>query len=714
MILVWFDIAVTFSGLLIGGLFVTRNWGQHQLDTGHATYHLTFPRELKHDDAALLFTSLRGLYRPVRRVGEPFGRNTIAFEVLATHTGIHYLISFPPNVADIVRGHLSGVIPGIRVEEVAQQPRRWNYAIELARRDVIVEDEHGAFKEIHPDPRLVPVLLRSMTDLHENEAVIVQFVMTPIGNVIDPKQDSAFWVVGRLAASGNDIRAKALIKRTLSAYSGLQVFQARKLRTEWTTRVNNRSAPTIRWPGQLKAHALAVVCALPIGTPQVPGLALGQSRRLAAGRDMPRDGIRVGVSNYPGDTRDLTMSVDALTRHMHVLGATATGKTTVLENLFLQTVQSGSGGVFIDPHGDAANNIVDRIPHHRLNDVVWFNPADSSRSISLNVFAGDPYIVMDQILAVFDKLYDIHRLPQTADVLRSSVLTLAQAGMTLMDIPALLGVDAASNTFRHRLTKDLDDPALKNFWQWYNGQSPNRQLDVTAPVLRRLRAFEVRPNLRACLGQAGRGLDLEAIIRQRKILIVSLSKGQLGDETSRLFGALLVAKVLQAAQGRSAIPVHERSPFAVFIDEFQNYVSTPTNFADVLAESRKYGVGFVLAHQYMSQLSPNIRDSIMPNTRSKIVFPCSAADALVIARELACELTAADFQTLEKFEVVVKLDGGVAATARTFPPTPSLGTRQTAIEKSNSRYGRSIDEVLGDQRKRQGQTATTAAPEVAW
>ncbi|MGW1863985.1 type IV secretory system conjugative DNA transfer family protein [Streptomyces mauvecolor] len=684
------------------------------MDTSHVTYQLTFPRELKHEDAALLFTSLRGLYRPVRRVGEPLGRNTLAFEILATHTGIHYLLSFPPHVADIVRSHLSGVIPGIRIEEVAQQPRRWNYAVELEHHDVIEEDEHGTFKEIEPDPKLIPSLLRSLTGLYENEAVIVQFVMTPIGRVINPKKDSAFWVVGRLAASGHDIRAKALLKHTLSAYGGLQVFKTRRLRPEWVARINNRSAPTVRWPGLLRAHTLAVVCALPIGTPQVPGLSLGQSRRLAAGRDMPRDGIRVGESNYPGDTRDLTMSVDALTRHMHVLGATTTGKTTVLENLFLQAVQKGSGGVFIDPHGDAANNIIDRIPHHRLNDVVWFNPADASRSISLNVFAGDPYIVMDQILAVFDKLYDIHRLPQTADVLRSSVLTLAQAGMTLMDIPALLGVDAASNTFRYELTKDLDDPALKNFWQWYNGQSQQRQLDVTAPVLRRLRAFEVRPNLRACLGQAGGGLDLETIIRQRKILIVSLSKGQLGDETSRLFGSLLVTKLWQAVQGRSAVPVEERSPFPVFIDEFQNYINIPTNFADALAESRKYGVGFVLAHQYMSQLSPNIRESIMPNTRSKIVFPCSANDALVIARELACELTAADFQTLDKYEVVVKLDGGAAATARTFPPTPSLGTRQTAIEKSDSRYGRSIEEVLSAQRKRQGITGPSGAPEVAW
>ncbi|ELP65857.1 hypothetical protein STRTUCAR8_01331 [Streptomyces turgidiscabies Car8] len=650
----------------------------------------------------------------MQRVGEPFGRNTIAFEVLATHTGIHYLLSFPPNMADIVRGHLTGVIPGIRVEEVAQQPRRWNYAIELARHDVVVEDEKGVIKEVNPDPKLIPVLLRSLTDLHENEAVIVQFVMTPIGNVIDPKEDSAFWVVGRLAASGHDVRAKSLIRRTLTAYSGLQVFQARKLRAEWTTRVNHRSAPTIRWPGQLKAHTLAVVCALPIGSPQVPGLSLGQSRRLAAGRDMPRNGIRVGVSNYPGDARDLTMTVDALTRHMHVVGATRSGKTTVLEHLFLQAAQNGSGGVFIDPHGDAANNIVDRIPQHRLNDVVWFNPADSSRSISLNVLAGDPHMVMEQVLAVFDKLYDLHRLPQTADVLRSSVLTLAQAGMTLMDIPMLLGVDAASNNFREGLTRRETDPAQKRFWQWYNGQSQARQLDVTAPVLRRLRAFEVRPNLRACLGQAGSGLDLESIIRQRKILIVSLSKGQLGDETSRLFGSLLVTKLWQAIQGRSAIPVQERSPFPVFIDEFQNYINIPTNFADALSESSKYGVGFVLAHQYMTQLSPNIRESIMPNTRSKIVFGCSANDALVIARELACELTAADFQTLDKYEVVVKMDGGPAATAQTFPPTPALGTRQVAIEKSHSRYGRSIKEVLSDQESRQGQAVTPAAPEVAW
>ncbi|MHB8509003.1 MAG: type IV secretory system conjugative DNA transfer family protein [Candidatus Dormibacteria bacterium] len=386
--------------------------------------------------------------------------------------------------------------------------------------------------------------------------------------------------------------------------------------------------------------------------------------------------------------------------HMALTGPTGSGKSTAEMILALQDVTEGLGCGVLDPKGDLVTDLLERIPREHWDRVVLLDPARQRRPVGINVLdCPDPSqreVVCDSLVTIFRKTYERFWGPRTEDVLRASLLTLLhKPGSTICEVPLLLLNDGV----RAGLTRDLGDPVgLGAFWEEYERTSPAQRLQMVGPVMNKLRTLLVRPTVRNIFGQSRSTIDFKEVIDGRRILLVSLAKGSLGEEMSRLMGAFVMARIWQAAMSRIGMPMSNRPDFNLYLDEFQNYLHLPDSLGDILAEARAYHLNLTLAHQHLGQLTPAVRDAIDANARTRIAFQLGQEDARQMSR-LFAPLTDHQLMSLERHQVAVRLcaDGNVTApfTGQMEPPSPSMGELHAAelARLSLSRYGRPVEEV---------------------
>lgn len=301
--------------------------------------------------------------------------------------------------------------------------------------------------------------------------------------------------------------------------------------------------------------------------------------------------------------------------------------------------------------------------------------------------------------------------PRLAEILHASLMTLSLTpGMTLAEVPRLL----TDPNFRRRLVSKLDDPfGVQSFWASYESWSDQEKVTNTASVLNKVRQLAARSRLRGVLGQPDGAVNFPKIIRERKILLVNLASGRLGNEAAYLLGALLFAGLWDAVSGRAGLPVDQRPPVMATIDEFQHLVALPTPAETVLAESRGYGLGMVLSHQHLGQLSTDLQKAVRVNARSKLVFATGSQDASTLAKELGGTLTPQDLMGLSAYEAVVScFAGGTTqppATISTAPLGPPMRNASEVYERSRQRYGVDRAEVDSAMLERQ-KTSTVSRP----
>lgn len=442
---------------------------------------------------------------------------------------------------------------------------------------------------------------------------------------------------------------------------------------------------------RISRKEMAALCAWPIGaTTQLPVVSMG-SRRLPAPAALPTSGRVVGESTWPGKPRPLALSMEDSLRHLHVLGPTGVGKSTLLLGLIEQDMAAGGSVVVIEPKGDLIHDVLARVPAHRIGDVILLDPTDTKSPVGLNplnVGARSPELVADQLLATFHGLYAAHWGPRTSDILHASLLTLARTpGMSLPALPLLLGDPA----FRRRIIGRLNDPlGLGPFWASFEAWSEAERITAIAPVMNKLRPFLMRPSLRRIVGQAEPKLQLQRVFTDRSILLVNLAKGAMGAEAAALLGALVLAGLWQHAQERSDIRPERRHPVFVYIDEFQDYLHLPTDLGEALAQARGLGIGFVLAHQHLAQLTPNMRAGVLANARSRICFQLPHDDAKVMAAGSTL-LSAEDFGSLGSYQFYGQLVAGGAVqpwcSGRSMPPSTATADVEAIRASSRQRYG---------------------------
>lgn len=407
-----------------------------------------------------------------------------------------------------------------------------------------------------------------------------------------------------------------------------------------------------------------------------------KSRQLPAHPEMPvydpetRGTQRlVAVGRRGGRERALVFSPEAGRSHAWLVGPTGSGKTTILLRLIKADMAAGRSVVVFDPK-DLVNDVLARVPAERRQDVVVLDPS-SDRPVGFNPLAaaGRPAeLVADGIFGILHELFAAHWGPRTGDVLHSSLLTLARtSGTSLPLLPVLL----TNPAYRQRLVAGLNDPlGVSAFWRWYDALSEAERAVVIAPTLSRLRQLLLRPSLRSVLGQTTPAFHMGEVFKRPRIVLVRLSPGQLGPEGAALFGSLVWSQLWQLIQAQAVVPPAHRRTVTVFADEFQIYLRTPVSFTDMLVTSRALGTGLIVAHQHLPQLSTEVREALLANAGSRVVFGLRHDDAKVFARH-DYRLEADDFTGLGRYEVYASLrtasgeDTGWMS-GRTLPPSEAL------------------------------------------
>ncbi len=428
---------------------------------------------------------------------------------------------------------------------------------------------------------------------------------------------------------------------------------------------------------------LAVLAALPQDL-AVPGLDRARAKAMPAPAAIPSGGRSVkvlGRAQIGGHAVGLQV-VDAR-QHVHLIGKTGVGKTTVLLNMILSDVHAGRGAVVLDPRGDLILDILDRLPASYADRIAIIDP-DQDNPACFNPLddAGDPHLAVDNLVGVFSKIFQRHWGPRIDDTLRVSCLTLMRhANPTLGLVPPLLN----DRAFRGRFTHDLSDPeGLGGFWAWYDAMNEGLRAQVIGPVLARLRAFLLRDFVRNVIGSAHTSFQMSRIL-DGGLLLCRLPKGVLGEETARILGSLIVARTWQAAIARAAQPEDQRKDATIYIDECHNFLNLPGSVDDMLAEARGFRLGLVLAHQNLSQLPKETADAVSANARSKIYFNVDPNDARELAKHTRPELDDHDLAHLDVYTASARLLVSnremPAFTFTTNPPAEPVG-EATAIRQA--------------------------------
>ncbi|MEV6370098.1 DUF87 domain-containing protein [Micromonospora musae] len=444
---------------------------------------------------------------------------------------------------------------------------------------------------------------------------------------------------------------------------------------------------------------LAALAALPRDL-AVPGLDRARAKSMPApvAVSAGRRGEKVlGDAQVGG--HGVALSVPDSRYHLHVIGSTGSGKTTLLVNMAVDDIRAGRGTVVIDPHGDLVLDILDRLPASVADRVVLFDP-DQPNPPTINPLAGDdPDLVVDNLVSIFGNIFAKAWGPRMDDVMRVACLTLLRhANVTLQHIPPLLN----NKQVRAEMTADLDDPAgLRGFWQWYDELNPALRSQVIGPVLARLRAFLLRDFVKRTMRYPQSSFDMGKVL-DGGALLVRIPKGQLGEDTSKLLGSLILAQVWQAATARARVSPEQRRDATLIIDEAQNFLTLANSLDTMLAEARKYRLSLVLSHQDLAQFPKDLLAAASANARNKVYFSCAPEDARVLARHTLPELDEHDLTHLDAYTAATRLvaDGRQtpAFTMRTRPPKRVVGAaaaiRQAAARRVEPQQASAIDALV--------------------
>lgn len=404
-------------------------------------------------------------------------------------------------------------------------------------------------------------------------------------------------------------------------------------------------------------------------------------------------------TNFRNQRRQFGIKTNDRRKHLYVVGKTGMGKTTMLENMAIQDIQSGRGVGIVDPHGEFAEKMLDFVPSQRINDIIYFNPADLDYPIAFNAIEKvDPehrHLVASGLVGVFKKIWAETWGPRLEYVLRNAILALLEyPGATLLGIMRML----TDRDYRQKVVDKIKDPVVKSFWvDEFSKYRGSFEVEAVAPIQNKVGQFLTNPLIRNIVGQTRSAIDIRKAMDDEKILIMNLSKGLIGEDTSALLGAMLITRLQLAAMSRVDIPEEERKDFYLYVDEFQNFATEA--FANILSEARKYRLDLILAHQYINQMEETVRDAVFGNVGTLVSFRVGAYDAEYLEKEFVPEFSTQDLVNLDFAQIYLKLMiDGVASrpfSATTLAPfdKQSESYREKIIKSSRERYASNRQEI---------------------
>ena len=389
-------------------------------------------------------------------------------------------------------------------------------------------------------------------------------------------------------------------------------------------------------------------------------------------------------------------------RHMYVIGKTGMGKSTMLENMAIQDIRNGEGMAFIDPHGGTADRIMEYVPAHRIKDVVYFAPFDLEHPIAFNIMEDVGYdkrhLVVSGLLSAFRKIWVDAWSARMEYILSNTLMALLEyPGATLLDVNRML----INKAFRKKVVEKITDPIVKSFWvEEFANYTDRYTQDATPAIQNKVGQFTSNPLIRNIVGQPKSSFDFRKLMDERKIIIMNLSKGRVGEVNTNLLGSMLVTKIYLAAMSRADVPAETMKnlpPFYLYVDEFQSFANE--SFSDILSEARKYKLRLIIAHQYVEQMEEEVRDAVFGNVGTTVSFRVGPFDAETLETIFAPQFEATDLVNLGFAQIYLTLMiRGVgsppfsATTIAPFDPPPERHVDEV-IRASRATYGKARAEV---------------------
>jgi hypothetical protein len=431
---------------------------------------------------------------------------------------------------------------------------------------------------------------------------------------------------------------------------------------------------------------------------ETPNIAWSRSKKLEPPMNLPKstdDGVTAfAQTDYRGSRIEFGIKREDRRKHFYILGKTCVGKSTVFKNMFISDILRGEGACIVDPHGELVEELLDHIPPDRVEDVIYFNPTDTSYPIGFNLLElkdkSQRDLIADGVVEVFKKQFGDSWGPMLQYILTNTVATALDAqGTTLLSVPRLL----MDRNYRKFILKHVDDPILVKFWEDEFAQmSQNQKLlaEAISPIQNKVGRFISSAVTRNIIGQIKSTIDLREIMDNKKILLVNLAQGKLGEETASLLGGMIITRLQSTALERVDVPADQRNDFFLFVDEFQNFATD--SFAKILSEARKFKLDLCMTNQYIDQLPLTVRQAIFGNVGTLGSFVVSQSDASILEKEFAPNISASDLVSLDAHSMYLKLciDGMTSSTFSAVSLAPRFepfGLREQVIASSREKYG---------------------------
>lgn len=430
-----------------------------------------------------------------------------------------------------------------------------------------------------------------------------------------------------------------------------------------------------------------------------------KSRTAPLPTNMPTEGFVIGMNIHRGEERPARISAEDRRRHMYIVGQTGTGKSVSLQNMIQQDVENGEGVCLIDPHGETVDAVLAKIPKHRADDVVVFDPSDLERPVGLNMLEYDSTrpeqktFIVNELISIFDKLYDLKATggPMFEQYTRNALLLIMadpDSGSTLLEVPRVF----SDPTFRKMKLAKVQDVVVKNFWEKEAEKAGGDAslANMTPYITSKFNTFIANEFVRPIIAQQQSTIKFREAMDSKKIVLVNLAKGKIGEINSNLLGMIIIGKILMAALSRADMAEQERKDFYLYIDEFQNFATD--SISVILSEARKYRLSLVMAHQFISQLKDSIKNAVFGNVGSSLIFRTGPDDAEILQKQLQPEFEANDIINLDNLNAYAKIlvNGQAVKAFNIIMPLPKPGSAQIAPiikELSRLKYGRDRKQV---------------------
>lgn len=682
-----------------------RSRGREERSINSVLLEVAVPRdnEIKIDAMEQLFASLYS----VKEGGWKKKFSTqpaVSFEIVARPEDIRFYVWAPKDLQDLVEKQIHGAYPEAKIAEVEE----YNIFTEdgrVAYKSLQLKKENyypiKTFKNLPTDP--LAATTSALAKMGEGEAAAIQILVSPAGSdwqkagssfVSDTKkqesdpEEAKFSVPAKtleaveekvakpgfqtsvrvVVVSNDEASAKAHLSNISAAFeqfsSEHNSFTSRKIRRKGSFMEDfiYRYQPMFNLLGNrvsvLNSEELATLYHFPNKQVTTPHIHWVYAKTAPAPSEIPQEGLYVGKSTYRGVERPVYISEDDRRRHMYIIGKTGTGKTELLKDLVMQDIKEGKGVCFMDPHGDAVRDILKLIPPERAEDVIYFNPSDTERPMGLNLLEArtedQKHFAATAVINMMYKLFDPYKTgivgPRFEHAVRNAMLTaMSDDGSTFVEVVRIL----TDSKYVQEILPKVEDPIVRRYWTDQIAQTADfHKSEVLDYIVSKFGRFVTNRMIRNIIGQSKSAFSFRTVMDEGKILLINLSKGELGEENSNFLGLVLVPRILMAAMSRQDVPESQRRDFYLYVDEFQNF-ATP-DFAQILSEARKYRLNLTVANQFIGQVEEEVKNAVFGNVGSLISFRVGVTDANYLAHEFTPTFSEDDLLNIERFNVYIK------------------------------------------------------------